>query len=82
MTHLLQLKKRTLFYNEGTCIRTESIIQRHQDHAIAISGLLRQDPLRAVLGVDPDESIRSRGESLGHHSCAEVLGPQKSLVVA
>src|SRR5699024_4181982 len=55
----------TLFYNEGTCIRTERIIQRYQHHTVTVRRLLRQDPLRTVLRVDPYERTRPGSQPLG-----------------
>jgi hypothetical protein len=70
----------TLFNNKGTCIGTQSVVKRHQYHAVAVRRLLGEDPLGAILRVDPDEG-GTRSESLRHHPRAEVLGPEKGLVV-
>jgi hypothetical protein len=70
----------SLFNNKGTCIGTQSVVKRYQYHAVAVRRLLGEDPLGAILRVDPDEG-GTRSESLRHHPRAEVLGPEKGLVV-
>lgn len=72
----------TLLNNEGTCVGTEGVVQRYQHHAVAVRGLLCEDPFRTVLGVDADDGGGAGGQALGHETRAEVLGPQQGLVVA
>lgn len=73
---------RTLLDNEGTCVGTKRVVERHQHHAVAVRRLFGEYPLGAVLGVDADDGGGAGGQALGHQARAEVLGPQQGLVVA
>lgn len=67
--------------DEVASLGSQRVVEGDDHHGLAVEALLGQDPLGAVLRVDTDEGLGSRGQAAGDETCAEVLGPKESLVV-